>query len=155
MTLLNHDSLRATKPLMIVMWLFLDVEFLLLGLFSVFLEWVWPWRSVGFFSGFDNGDQIETLETSVWFATWFNRLLKNFLLDGIWGKVRVYLSNLLMRGWKAVKNRKHTEKNPQICRKFLLNHGLAAELFPCLLKSRVTQPSCLVLAQRVQTGLAV
>lgn len=49
MTLLNCDSLGATKPLRMDMWLSLDGEFLLLGLFSVFLERVWPWRSVGVF----------------------------------------------------------------------------------------------------------
>lgn len=38
MTLLNCDSLRATKPLMTDVRLFLDVDFLLLGLFAVFLE---------------------------------------------------------------------------------------------------------------------
>lgn len=69
MTLLNCDSPRATKPLMMDMWLFLDGEFLLLGLLSLFLEQIWPWSSVRvfFFTEFDNRDQIEALEASVWF----------------------------------------------------------------------------------------
>lgn len=68
MTLLNCDSLRATKPLMMDMWLVLDGEFLLLGLLSLFLEQIWPWRSVRvFFTEFDKSDQIEALRASVWF----------------------------------------------------------------------------------------
>lgn len=68
MTLLNCDSLRATKPLMMDMWLVLDGEFLLLGLLSLFLEQIWPWRSVRvFFTEFDKSDQIEALGASVWF----------------------------------------------------------------------------------------
>lgn len=65
MTLLNPDALRATKPLTVDMWLLLDVEFLLFGLFSDFLEQAWPWRYVVSFL-----DQTETPETS---AAWFNR----------------------------------------------------------------------------------
>lgn len=49
MTLLNCESPRATKPLMVDMWLFLGGELLLLGLLSLFLEHIWPRVSVRLF----------------------------------------------------------------------------------------------------------
>lgn len=54
-----------------------------------------------------------------------------------------------------MKSSKCREKKPRICRNFVLNHGLAAELFPCLLKPRAAQPSCLVSAPRVLAGFAL
>lgn len=68
MTLLNHDSLKATEPLKMDTWLILDVDFLLLGVLSVFLKSVWPWSSLGSFLNLVTGTKLRH-STSAWFAT--------------------------------------------------------------------------------------
>lgn len=68
---------------------------------------------------------------------------------------RACLSNITVIGDEKSLRGTGTQENNKIFRKFIVNHGLGPKLFPCLLKSKGTRPSGLVLALRVQTGLAL
>lgn len=109
MTLLNCDAPWATKPLMMDMWLFLDGEFLLLGLLSLFLEQIWSWRSVRvLLLNLITGTKLRhselrcglILEPTHW----------NIFSQREFGAKGLPFKHNGDRGWKIIKRYRHTGK---------------------------------------------